>query len=550
MSMGGFFNRIELLIDSLNLIDPDLLPPSFESDLLGPLRENPADLQLSRAMEGLLQLVTDILGLIECEGSWSDWEFLRRRFEAYLKCEDLIFLRNTASGPFRVFPRSYETGEADPEWPTSLVEEGFGTVQQVDGNRIFLRLAGDAQKDATSFWYVCAKPLQDAEPVLLELLYRSGGWLPPFLSQLEQKNRDTPKKGAMTLGEAESSGILGESPNFLEALAATEKASKTEAPIYLRGESGTGKELFAKRIHRKSNRKDRHFVAINCAAVPHDLIESELFGHEKGAFTGAYYRKIGKAEIADGGTLFLDEVGEMPLAFQAKLLRFLQEKTFTRVGGNSSIKSDARIIVATHRDLEERVKQHQFREDLYYRINVIPIHIPALRKRPGDIRLLARHFFASYLDKMGKKKQVEEEVFDFLDDYPFPGNVRELENLIHRMVAMSSSKVIRLGDLPADLIEKSGKLNRNSPRYQLHPFEGFDQVIPQSRDELQAYREKVEHLAGSYIRELERRFLRHVLEQADGKVRKAAELADINRTLFYKLLKRAGIDVGNLGNHG
>jgi len=494
-------------------------------------------------LDRYLNLTESILPLAETEGAWSDWEYLNRNLSNFLHTEDLSLFRQTNAGSFRVFPRSYETGETDPEWPESLTDRYWDIIEERGSSVFFLRFSMAHSK----FWFLRGRLNSDSSDTRksLEILSKYGKWLPSLFRFLNRKQQNLPTKEPISPTILKSKSILGEAPSFLGALESVARASQTDAPIYLNGESGTGKELFARRIHTQSKRSDKHFVAINCAAVPHELIESELFGHEKGAFTGAYYRKIGKAEIANGGTLFLDEVGEMPLAFQAKLLRFLQEKTFTRVGGNTAISSDARIIIATHRDLEQCVADGTFREDLYYRVNVIPIHIPPLRNRHGDVRLLANHFFAKYEQQHKKSKKIEPEVFDFLEDYPFPGNVRELENLIHRVVVMSKGKLIKLSDLPEDMFKNQAT---SAPKYRLHPFEEFDKVIPQSREDMQQYREKVEQLAGSYVRDLERRFLYQVLEKADGKVRQAAELAGINRTLFYKLLKRAGIDVSNLGS--
>jgi len=543
MDFSGFFNRIELLIKSLELLDPDLLPPSFEEDLLSPLSKDQAHVSMLKGLDRYLTLMESILPLAETKGAWSDWEYLNRNLAGFLHTDDLSLFRQTNAGSFRIFPRSYETGQIDPEWPASLKDKRWDILKEKSASFFFLRFGNEP----STFWFLHGRLDSDGAATgnSLEILDKYGQWFPSLFRFLNRKQQSVPKKEAVSPEIYENRSILGEAPSFIESLEAAERASQTDAPIYLKGESGTGKELFAKRIHTRSQRSDNHFVAINCAAVPHELIESELFGHEKGAFTGAYYRKIGKAEIANGGTLFLDEIGEMPLAFQAKLLRFLQEKNFSRVGGNTAISSDARIIIATHRDLEQCVVDGTFREDLYYRVNVIPIQIPPLRNRHGDIRLLANHFFAKYKKQHRKSKKIEPEVFDFIEDYSFPGNVRELENLIHRVVVMSKGKIIKLSDLPSDMFKAQAS---GAPKYILHPFEDFDKVIPESREDLQQYREKVEHLAGSYVRDLERRFLYHVLDQADGKVRLAAELAGINRTLFYKLLKRAGIDIGHLGS--
>ncbi|WP_038041880.1 sigma-54 interaction domain-containing protein [Thermodesulfobacterium hveragerdense] len=216
-----------------------------------------------------------------------------------------------------------------------------------------------------------------------------------------------------------------------------EKISSTKAPVLIQGESGTGKELIAKAIHFNSDRADKPFIAINCAAIPENLLEAELFGYEKGAFTGAFTSKPGKFELANGGTLFLDEIGDLPLSLQAKLLRVLQEHTFERLGGTKSIKVDFRLISATHKNLKELISQGKFREDLYFRINVVNIYIPPLRERKEDIVLLIEHFLNQLNHKYQKSVKLSKEVLKIFLEYPWPGNVRELENTLESMVILS-----------------------------------------------------------------------------------------------------------------
>jgi len=226
------------------------------------------------------------------------------------------------------------------------------------------------------------------------------------------------------------------------------KAAKTKATILLTGESGTGKELIAKAIHFESDRSKGPFIAINCAAIPENLLEAELFGYEKGAFTGALISKPGKFELANGGTIFLDEIGDLPLHLQAKLLRVIQDKTFERIGGTKSIKVDIRIIAATNKDLEEMVKDGSFREDLYFRLNVIPIYLPPLRERKEDIPLLIDHFLKKFNEEYGKNINITKEAMEKLVNYSWPGNVRELENTIERLVILAEGNEITLNDLP------------------------------------------------------------------------------------------------------
>jgi Nif-specific regulatory protein len=253
-------------------------------------------------------------------------------------------------------------------------------------------------------------------------------------------------------GDTGFSGIIGRSAPMMEAYSLVEKVAPTESTVLVTGESGTGKELVARAIHDKSRRSSGPFVAVNCAALPESVVESELFGHEKGSFTGAHVQRKGRFELASGGTLFLDEIGELSLSVQAKLLRILQERSFERVGGSQTINADVRIVVATNRDLEKEVSEGRFREDLYFRFNVFPIHMPPLRERGSDILLLADHF----ADKLGKKAgkpivRISSPALDLLMIYHWPGNVRELENCFERAVIMSSDGVIHAYNLPPSL---------------------------------------------------------------------------------------------------
>ena len=248
--------------------------------------------------------------------------------------------------------------------------------------------------------------------------------------------------------------IIGKSKEMLEIFRVVKQVADSKATILVTGESGTGKELIARAIHYQSSRKDKPFVTINCAAIPETLIESELFGHERGAFTSAYEKKTGRFELAHGGSLFLDEIGELSPSTQAKMLRFLEEKEFTRVGGAKNIKVDVRLISATNKNLEESIKKSDFREDLYYRINVVPIHVPPLRNRKEDITLLANHFVkAFYEENQRGPHRISKDTMDLLVSYEWPGNVRELENLIERVTALSTAESITPEDLPVNVRE-------------------------------------------------------------------------------------------------
>lgn len=239
--------------------------------------------------------------------------------------------------------------------------------------------------------------------------------------------------------------LVGESDALKKALHLVERVAATGATVLILGETGTGKELFARAIHDLSARKDGPFIKVDCGAIPAGLIESELFGHEKGAFTGAIKRRLGRFELADEGTIFLDEIGDLPLDLQTRLLRVLQEGSFERVGGMRTIKTNTRVVVATNRDLSQRIRSGEFREDLYYRLGAFPILLPPLRKRPEDIPLLALHFIKKYNAKLGKKIEiVPQQLIEALQAYHFPGNVRELEHIIERAVILSAGPALQM----------------------------------------------------------------------------------------------------------
>jgi formate hydrogenlyase transcriptional activator len=242
--------------------------------------------------------------------------------------------------------------------------------------------------------------------------------------------------------------IVGRSSSLQAALEQARRVATTDASVLILGETGTGKELIAKAIHKLSSRRDRAFVRTNCASIPPGLVESELFGHEKGAFTGAAAREIGRFELAHNGTLFLDEVGDIPLEFQPKLLHVLQEQEFERLGSSRTLRVDFRLVSATNRDLPSMIENHQFRSDLYYRLTVFPIEIPALRDRPGDIPLLAKHFARKYAQRMNKQvESIRRADLNFLVSYSWPGNVRELQNVMERSVILSSRGPLQLAPI-------------------------------------------------------------------------------------------------------
>jgi len=273
----------------------------------------------------------------------------------------------------------------------------------------------------------------------------------------EDMRRQAPRSGTelasfkvvseLTPSEDGFEGIIGHSSALRRVLQMVEHVALGDSTVLLLGETGTGKELIARAIHNCSSRRNQSFAKVNCAAIPSGLLESELFGHERGAFTGAITQKVGRLELADQGSLFLDEIGDIPLELQPKLLRVLQEREFERLGSNRTRRVDVRVVAATHRDLEGMILENQFRSDLYYRLNVVPIFLPPLRKRPEDIPLLVEHFVQKFARKAGKTMDmISSDTMEALRSYPWPGNIRELENVIERAVILSSGSVLRISN--------------------------------------------------------------------------------------------------------
>jgi two-component system response regulator PilR (NtrC family) len=314
--------------------------------------------------------------------------------------------------------------------------------------------------------------------------------------------------------------ILGNSPEMLKVYDLIEKIGPTKTNVLIEGESGTGKELVAKAIHHQSPRRDKPFVAITCSAIPDGLMESELFGHMKGSFTGAIANKAGLFEMADGGTVFLDEIGELPLPIQVKLLRVIQERSFRRVGGTEDIMVDVRIISATNKTLEDEVRKGSFREDLYYRLNVLQIRMPPLRERLSDVPILAGHFLEKYAKEHGKEVMgIEPEAMKLLEGYSYPGNVRELENIIERGIALELGSQLSPNSLPTSLLERKREAR------------GID--LPPSGLDLE-----------KAVGEFEKGLLVKALERTGGVKKKAAKLLNISfRSMRYRLGKY-GLSMG------
>ncbi|MGE4291871.1 MAG: sigma-54 interaction domain-containing protein [Desulfovibrio sp.] len=332
-------------------------------------------------------------------------------------------------------------------------------------------------------------------------------------------------------------GIIGESPALQDVFRVLAKVAPTDSTVLVTGESGTGKELLVRALHRSSRRHDKPFVPINCGAIPKELLESELFGHEKGAFTHAIRSRPGRFELADGGTIFLDEIGEMDFSLQVKILRVLQEKEIERVGGTSTKKVDVRVVAATNRDLEGEVAAGRFREDLFYRLNVIPLQLPALRERGDDVMLLARHFLKGFCkDRERQSLCLSPQTEVMLLSYTWPGNVRELENFMERLSILCDGSCIEPEDLPEKIWKDAGKepLKRSAP-VAAAPV-GF--AWPKLKD----MRDKELGLK-EFLESIEDRLILEALEEVDGVKNQAAEVLGIKRTtLIEKLKKRKLLD--------
>lgn len=314
--------------------------------------------------------------------------------------------------------------------------------------------------------------------------------------------------------------FIGDSPEMGKVFRIIEKVADTDSTVLILGESGTGKELVAKAIHYNSMRRDKPLIPVNCGAIPEDLLESELFGHEKGAFTNAIRTRIGRFEMSNGGTIFLDEIGEMSPHLQVKLLRVLQEQEFERLGGTKTIKCDIRVIAATNKDLDKLVLENQFREDLYYRLRVIPVEIPPLRDRRSDIPLLIHHFVDIMIKTRGKEiKGVSKDVMKAFMNYDWPGNVRELENIIERMVILTDADELTVNDLPDKLFQKQ-KSEEVGPS--MIPDDGFS--------------------LNNAINDYEKLLIIRALEKADWVKNRAAKLLNMNRTTLVEKIKKQGIE--------
>ena len=320
--------------------------------------------------------------------------------------------------------------------------------------------------------------------------------------------------------------MLGFSDPMKKIFETIEKVSASDSTILICGESGTGKELVAKALHLNSDRKDQPLVPVNCGAIPEELLESELFGHEKGSFTGAIRTRVGRFELAQGGTIFLDEIGDMSPALQVKMLRVIQEKEFERIGGVKTIHADVRIIAATNQNLEKAVAEKKFREDLFYRINVIPIHLPPLRERGPDIAILTNHFIRKF-NKLKKKNisRIASDALNYFFRYPWPGNVRELENLIEMLVVIKEEGEIIINDLPPKLLAHAGEAILPPPQMDM-PSGGLN--------------------FNEMVSKFEKELLLQAMQQSNGVKNRAAKLLNLNRTTLVEKLKRFNLSEGDV----
>lgn len=335
---------------------------------------------------------------------------------------------------------------------------------------------------------------------------------------------------ARGLSAAAGQGLLGQAPAMQEVFRAIGRLAHSHATVLITGETGTGKELVAHALHRHSPRRDKPFIALNTAAIPKDLLESELFGHERGAFTGATASRRGRFEQADGGTLFLDEIGDMPADLQTRLLRVLADGDFYRIGGTAPVRVNVRIIAATHQTLEERVRQGQFREDLFHRLNVIRVKLPALRERREDIPLLVRHFLLKSARDLGMEaKTVSDEVMQTLAALPYPGNVRQLENLCHWLTVMAPGQIIETKDLPADDLQPSGPA----------ALDWSEALARLAQARLARGESK---LLDSLSAEFERTLLRVALNHTGGRKIEAAQLLGWGRNTITRKIQELGLD--------
>ena len=341
--------------------------------------------------------------------------------------------------------------------------------------------------------------------------------------------------------DTDSFSIIGESPQIREVFDTVTRAAGSQSAVMIYGESGTGKELIARALHLNSPRASQPFITVNCAAIPHDLLESELFGYEKDAFTGAVNTHIGRMELANQGTVFLDEIGDMPLTLQVKLLRVLAERKIDRIGSTKSMPLDIRVITATRQNLETAIEESRFREDLYYQLNIIPLNLPPLRERKMDIPLLVNHFLARF-NRSGSPKAISDEAMNVLVNYSWPGNIRELANFVERMVVLGIGSTITPRDLPDKVMGEAPREKwtplAEEPQPEGNPAQILQRSLKQSfRVGIPDKGVNLKKLAADFEKEL----LIEALEKTDWVKNKAAILLGLNRTTLVEKLKKLKI---------
>jgi sigma-54 specific flagellar transcriptional regulator A len=369
--------------------------------------------------------------------------------------------------------------------------------------------------------------------------------LPTLADSFDDSEPDTSVRGIRSTLRPTSRGkIIGNHPSVKNVLSVIERVAASACTVLITGESGTGKELVVAALHDASPRKDAALITINCGAIPENLIESELFGHAKGSFTGAVNARRGHVASAEGGTLFLDEVGELPMNVQVKLLRLLQQREYTPVGESRAVKCDIRVVAATNRNLEEEVAAGRFREDLFYRLNVIHVELPSLRERPGDIALLANHFLKTCAARAGRDDihEFSQSAMRTLCNYAWPGNVRELENVVERAVLLSIGPMISFDDLPSKVRGGSERPSQPNMIAKTPVAEDFEAVsgVMKAADRAEALPETGIDLR-SAMEEFENNLIRQALERTGWNKNRAAQLLGINRTTLVEMVKRKGL---------
>lgn len=383
-------------------------------------------------------------------------------------------------------------------------------------------------------------------PKLKEMLFQA---IETVKTERKQEEPLVPKLTAEDIRQT----IVGNSTAMQQVYKLIGQVAPTNATVLITGESGTGKELIARAIYLNGTRSNKSFIAINCAAIPENLLESELFGHEKGAFTGALTQRIGKFEQSDGGTLFLDEIGDMPMTTQTKILRVLQEGEFSRIGNNASIKTDVRIIAATNKDLWQAVQRKEFREDLFYRLNVVRVHLPPLRERMADVPLMVSYFITKYRQKNpGGPSQISEDALTCLQNYNWPGNVRELENCVQRAMVLATGNTINLASLPVEITRQNGTAPATTPvatPAAAAPTATSAASAPATGSNKEKFQQAMDTLfecarTDSSLKLLpaaERELIVRALAETEGNQVKAAKLLGITRATLRKRVDKFGI---------